>query len=236
MTVPAASNATEPSRKSKRRRTQAERSEEMRGRLIRAAFEVMKRRGYSGFRVAEVHKLAGVSRGAQLHHFPTKDSLVLAALDHVFFLSRQRTEQRIRRKSQTEDPFAAVMADSHDFFFGDHFWVALDILMSAGKNRKVRDRVIEIARQQRPPAERIWLDMLLSAGVPRDQAEDLLWITVSIVRGHAIRALWQNEPQRFERHFKLWREMAWFYVNGKVNGAAVGDAIGARGASIRRDA
>ncbi len=206
----------------------------MRGRLIEAAFEVMKRRGYSGFRVAEVHKLAGVSRGAQLHHFPTKDALVLAALDYVFSLSRRKTEQRIGTGDRSRDPFAAIIRDSHDFFFGDHFFVALDILMSAGKNKKVRDRIHEIARRQRLPAERVWLDWLLAAGVPRDQAEDLLWITVSIVRGHAIRALWQDEPRRFERQFKLWTEIVWSFIESRVNGSPAVDAVDDRASSLSR--
>src|ERR1700710_2433366 len=77
-----------------RRRTQAERSEETRTRILKAAASLIRKRGYARFRTAEVAKEAGLSRGAQLHHFPTKDSLVVATLEYVFeqaqVLSRRR--------------------------------------------------------------------------------------------------------------------------------------------------
>src|ERR1700729_2230886 len=77
-----------------RRRTQAERSEETRTRILKAAANLIRKRGYARFRTAEVAKEAGLSRGAQLHHFPTKDSLVVATLEFVFeqaqVLSRRR--------------------------------------------------------------------------------------------------------------------------------------------------
>src|SRR5258708_25223393 len=71
-----------------RRRTQAERTEETRTRILKAASELIRRRGYARFRTADVAAEAGLSRGAQLHHFPTKDSLVVATLEYVFHQSQ----------------------------------------------------------------------------------------------------------------------------------------------------
>ena len=48
--------------------------------------------------------------------------------------------------------------------------------------------------------------------VATDVAEDLLWLTNSIVRGLAVRRLWQDEPARFERLFLLWRRMVTAYL------------------------
>ena len=39
--------------------------------------------GWSGTSTTLVSQRAGVSRGAQLHHFPTKADLVLAAVEHL---------------------------------------------------------------------------------------------------------------------------------------------------------
>ncbi len=44
--------------------------------------------GWSGTSTTEVARRAGVSRGAQQHHYPTKTLLVAAALEHL--LERQR--------------------------------------------------------------------------------------------------------------------------------------------------
>ena len=61
---------------------QAERSARMQRRLAQAAYEVIRDGGYVHFRTAAVARAAGVSQGAQLHHFPTKNSLAEAAIDY----------------------------------------------------------------------------------------------------------------------------------------------------------
>src|SRR3546814_14540152 len=63
---------------------QGERSRKMRARILSAAINLLREKGYSAFRVADVAESAGVSRGAQLHHFPTTDQLVAACLEQVF--------------------------------------------------------------------------------------------------------------------------------------------------------
>jgi AcrR family transcriptional regulator len=69
-------------------RTQEERRAETQGRLLDATMECLAELGWSGTSTTEVARRAGVSRGAQQHHFPTKMLLVAAALEHL--LERQR--------------------------------------------------------------------------------------------------------------------------------------------------
>lgn len=203
-----------------RRRTQEERTEETRTRLLEAALKVMQRRGYSGFRTAEVAAVAGVSRGAQLHHFPSKESLVLATIEYAFNLAASEGRRRARRAaSDIENPLDAIIEDTREFFFGDYFFVSLDVVMAAAKDKKFREKIFTIARESRIPVEQAWLDVLLKSGLSEERAEDLLWLTVSIVRGLAIRSLWQNDPERFDRLLDLWRELFWGYVKGQSSRA-----------------
>lgn len=83
------------------RRTQAERTERTRAALLDATVAVLAERGYSGTSTTEVARRAGVSRGAQLHHFPSKFALVSGAMHHVF--AQQEAEFR--------DRFHALAAD-----------------------------------------------------------------------------------------------------------------------------
>lgn len=66
------------------RRTQAERSAHTRALLLDATIESLVEVGYAGTSTTGVATRAGVSRGAQTHHFPTKSDLVVAAVEHVF--------------------------------------------------------------------------------------------------------------------------------------------------------
>lgn len=110
-----------------RRRTQAERSEETRTRILKAASHLIRKRGYARFRTAEVSAEAGLSRGAQLHHFPTKDALVVATLEFVFKQAQDLSRRRASTVNRPRDLIEAVIADAREFFFSEHFMVAIDI-------------------------------------------------------------------------------------------------------------
>ena len=64
--------AAEPQRP----RTNAERSAATRVRLLDATIDCLIELGWSGTSTTEVVRRAGVSRGAQVHHYPTKEDLV----------------------------------------------------------------------------------------------------------------------------------------------------------------
>ena len=62
---------------------QEERSAETRRRLLEAAIACLNERGYTGTTTTEIAGRAGVSRGAQVHHFRHKEELVIGALEHI---------------------------------------------------------------------------------------------------------------------------------------------------------
>ena len=70
----------------RRRNLRQERSEETRRLLLDATIEALVELGYARASTTEIADRAGVSRGAQLHHYPTKVELVTAAIEHVFEL------------------------------------------------------------------------------------------------------------------------------------------------------
>src|ERR1700692_1219549 len=65
------------------RSLQGERSAETRRRLLEAAVACLNERGYTGTTTTEIAGRAGVSRGAQVHHFRHKEELVIGALEHI---------------------------------------------------------------------------------------------------------------------------------------------------------
>ncbi|MEU9758930.1 helix-turn-helix domain-containing protein [Streptomyces sp. NPDC047985] len=57
------------------------RSAERRAEIIRAAFEVIAERGYRGASLSAVAERVGLSQQGLLHHFPTKEALLIAVLE-----------------------------------------------------------------------------------------------------------------------------------------------------------
>lgn len=67
-----------------RRRPQAERSADTKRRLFDATVRCLNDYGYAGTSTEVVLKEAGVSRGAMLHHFPTKVDLMVAVVRDAY--------------------------------------------------------------------------------------------------------------------------------------------------------
>ncbi|MER7676205.1 MULTISPECIES: TetR/AcrR family transcriptional regulator [unclassified Streptomyces] len=61
--------------------TSRTRSEERRAEIVRAALEVIAERGYRGASMAAVAERVGLTQQGLLHHFPTKDTLLVAVLE-----------------------------------------------------------------------------------------------------------------------------------------------------------
>jgi len=190
-----------------RRRTQAERTAETRMRILKAAANLIRQRGYARFRTADVAAEAGLSRGAQLHHFPTKDSLVVATLEYVFEQARILSRRRAAAVNRPRDLIEAVIDDAREFFFSEHFMVAIDIVLSTSTDQAVRKQILDISRKARRPVETAWSEALAASGVPATVAADIVALTLSLVRGMALRTLWDNDPKWFDQLFAVWRRM-----------------------------
>lgn len=181
-----------------KRRTQAERVTETKDRLISAALEVLRAKGYAGFRVADVTDAACLSRGGQTHHFPTKLDLLTASFARLFEQITERSRSRLAQLKPEDDVIRQMLDDASDFFLHEDFSIGLDVLAAADRDPELRDAVMRTARENRFMVEDMWIGVLMSRGLSRSDAEDILWLVFNSVRGLAVRSLWQSDKERFE--------------------------------------
>src|SRR4051812_24385881 len=64
-------------------RDTAEQLAETRARLLDAVLETLAECGYAATTTNEVARRSGLTRGAQLHHFGTKEQMIIAAVEHL---------------------------------------------------------------------------------------------------------------------------------------------------------
>lgn len=204
----------------KTRRTQDERSSETQRRILDAAFEVLREKGYHNFTTYDVAARAGVSRGAQLHHFPSKNDLIAAAMEHVLNQSAARSKARTLAFRRAQDPVGAMFKDASDFYFSDHFGVGLDMLLASTKNPEFKDQAVKVVRNYREPVEQEWLSVMIRLGFPEAMADELLWLTMTILRGAAVRNIWQNDPKQIKKCLAVWRRVVTLYLDDAARTAA----------------
>jgi AcrR family transcriptional regulator len=130
------------------RRTQSERRAETRRRLLDATVESLLEAGYAATTTRRVTELAGVSQGAQTHHFPHRVDLVASAFEH---LAEQRME-RIRASSAElpsgrSERLRALLDLLWDDFSSPLFEIAVKLWVAAADDAQLRERLVPVERR-----------------------------------------------------------------------------------------
>ena len=93
----------------KARLTQDEKTAETRRRLLDSAIVCLIERGYANTTTSEVAERAGLSRGAQLYHFPRKEELLTNAVEHLFQLMFSEMKEKVGRLGNANDRRAVAI-------------------------------------------------------------------------------------------------------------------------------
>ena len=130
------------------RRTQSERRAETRGRLLEATIESLIEVGYAGTTIRAVTERAGVSQGAQSHHFPHRVDLVASAFEH---LAEQRSARYTQRARELKGDRAARLRALLDMLWEDFssplFTVAAKLWVASADDDDLRERLIPVERR-----------------------------------------------------------------------------------------
>ncbi len=125
-------------------RTQTQRSASMRSRLLDATVDCLVEQGYACTTTTEVVRRAGVSRGAQVHHFPTKQELVLAAIEHVV----ERRQEELRTTFGSLEPDQRTLTKALDLLWTiccePTFAAWLELAVAARTDEALRPRFVEM--------------------------------------------------------------------------------------------
>jgi AcrR family transcriptional regulator len=127
------------------RRTQAERSASTRARLLDAALDCLAEHGYAGTTTVVVAERAGVSRGAQLHHFPTRAALVAAAVEHLYARLTREYQVGFGALAPGADRLRAAIDLLWSSFTAPHYPAVLELYTAARTDPELRAQLGPIA-------------------------------------------------------------------------------------------
>ncbi|MGY4710862.1 TetR/AcrR family transcriptional regulator [Mycolicibacterium sp. CBM1] len=164
------------------RRTQAERTAAMRTRLLNATIECLVTYGYAGTTTPRIAEIAGVTRGAQVHHFRSKEDLVVAAVE---YLAQQRIQAAIRQNSgvwNDRDPVAAVLEFLWDSHQGDMFVATIELWVAARTDDVLATEVARVEPMVNSTLITA-LAQLLPDHAARKQVRNALFTAMDALRG-----------------------------------------------------
>ena len=162
---------------------QEERTRAMRARLLEATVELLVEKGYAGTSTTLVSERAGVSRGAQLHHFPTKQDLVVAAVRHVTEV--RGAELAAAAEGLLTDPgrrTRAVLQVLGDHFTSPVFTAALELWVAARTDPALLAEVGPLEQKVGRETHRLTVE-LLDVDESEPGVRALVQTTLDLVRG-----------------------------------------------------
>ncbi len=194
-----------------RRLTQEERSAETRARLLDATIQSLIEAGYARTTTTRVCEIAGLSRGAQIHHFGTRAELVTAALEH---LARRRLDEfRASLEAQRSaganchDPFGLGLDLLWESFSGDLFIAALELWVAARTDPDLHACLLPLEREIGRQMSRPWLGLEGDAEAP-PMARDLAQLSHHLMRGMVLQRILNPDDRQRRRQFDLFKELA----------------------------
>jgi AcrR family transcriptional regulator len=119
----------------------------MRERLLDATIDCLVEHGYSGTTTTRVAERAGVTRGAQVHHFPTKTDLVTAAVRHLATRRAELAFAEMDRLSASTDPVGDTLDLLWDIHQGPIFAASTELLLAARTDPELRAQVADVEPQ-----------------------------------------------------------------------------------------
>lgn len=129
----------------KRRRTQEERSATTRAALLDATIDCLVEYGYAHLTTTRVVERAGVSRGAQVHHFPTKAELVSEAVRHLAGKRIEEFLQTMPRLPRSEEKRVSRILDLiWEVHNGPLFEAAIELWVAARTDAELRASLVGV--------------------------------------------------------------------------------------------
>jgi AcrR family transcriptional regulator len=193
-----------------KRRTQAERTAATKAALLQSTLESVVEHGYAGVTTAEVAKRAGVTRGAQAHHFTDKEDLVVQAVLHLAQKLAAEYSLEVSPRTRTARSVERILDSLWQVHKSPLFAAALELGLAARTDPELREPVRDMDRDSADRLAGIFSDAV--AGVlPRATVRRLTSSTLATIRGLVLLSFLNDDVDvewRFARRelLRMWRE------------------------------
>jgi DNA-binding transcriptional regulator YbjK len=188
--------------KTKERRTQDERSAETRQKLLDATIRSLVDFGYPATTGRRVAELAGVSRGAQTHHYPQMSDLISDAVEHLAERRAKEFERRAADLRGTGEEVSGLVDLLWEDYSSDLFKAVVKLWVAAADDPALSERLTPLERSLRSMLRSTVRSLVGDAAGPGSTTARLD-LVVNAVRGLALAEAF--EPGEGRSQAARWR-------------------------------
>lgn len=190
----------------------------MREKLIETALDVIHDLGYRSATTIEFSRRAGVSRGALLHHFPTRSDIIIAAMEKLLREATIEIRQVADRVACGEVSLEEFVDFLWTMFSGRFFYVSLEFINEARTDPDLRSRMIPVVQDFHTALDGIWSEFEKRDNDQPGSTDIALKLTVCLVRGMGVQTVFKDDPDYFESLLEAWKIILPQLVHGQPPG------------------
>ncbi|MGB1250042.1 MAG: TetR/AcrR family transcriptional regulator [Candidatus Promineifilaceae bacterium] len=184
-----------------------QRSVETRQLLMEATIDCIREMGYHRASTNEIVRRAGLSRGAMLHHYPTKHDLLVAAFAWVHEEISADIETLFRDAQANNIHWIDLLDEIMARYFQGRSWEAfVEIIVAARTESALREQLRPIVRDYYDHIDRVWQTYFTTEIVGIDVA-NLINLSLCVVRGMAFQMLIRDDPLYYDDMMRQWKAM-----------------------------
>jgi len=170
------------------RLTQDEKTAETRRRLLDAAIVCLIDRGYANTTTSEIAERAGLSRGAQLYHFPRKEELLTSAVEHLFQLMFREMKEKVSRLTNENDRRAMAIDLLWEIANGRFMTVWIELIVASRTDAYLRESVSAANDRAAEFIDRSFKELFPRPAAAGDDYDLIPQVVLMLLQGMALEA------------------------------------------------
>lgn len=184
-----------------------EKSLRTRALLLDAAIDSLADVGYANASISDIAARAGVTRGAQVHHFRTRAEFFAQVIEYLADRQRDALQRRIESAARSATPAEVIVELTAATFSGRLGKASIELFVAISNDDALRRRMLRVQREL--TADLIdTCARLIGPDVPHDRLESAFWLTIHMVRGCTLDEMLGRDLQRRKQIFADWTRLA----------------------------
>lgn len=199
-----------------RRRSRSERSADSRQLILDATVDCLLENGYARTTTLTIQARAGVSRGRLLHHFPSREGLLVAACQHLASNHLAELESWVAVSLDSRGSELDRLDRVIDLFWSTfeqrYFWGAIELWTAARTDERLRSTLMPEERRLGTAVRHV-IDALFGPRFSSHPRYPMVReILLTSMRGVAMTYAFDRRDRLTDPHLALWRSIAYLLV------------------------
>ncbi|GAB2513428.1 TetR/AcrR family transcriptional regulator [Nocardia heshunensis] len=182
-----------------------EKSLRTRALLLDAAIDSLAEVGYASASIADITARAGVTRGAQLHHFHTRQELIAQTIEHLTQRQREALQRRTRTLPGESAPGEVLVELVTAPFAGKLGKAAVELYVGIANDKELRRNMLRVQHD-------LTVELLDACGrfiqASPERLEAAFWLTINLVRGATLDEMVGRDRLRRKQVLADWASLA----------------------------